>query len=598
MSLINTSDIQKATKLKGICGDYIAKVVMKSLKLDKINELYHGIEEKSAQQFLNDVFENLNIKVEIPDKDYSRIPKTGPFIIIANHPYGGLDGLILLKIIQIIRPDFKIIANHLLNKIDPLSDSFLAVNPFDKRKSDVSSYSGIKKTKEHLINGGSVGIFPAGSVSTFQLKQQTIADKEWGINALKLIKKSNVPIIPIYFHGANSIMFQLLSLFHENLQTAKLPSELLNKKNKKIKIRIGKLISIEKQKEFNDYNEFGRYLRAKIYYLGKPIKVNSLFQNKNNRLSHAAPIAKPKSNEDLIIELNDLPKEDLLFKFKGFEVYCSNAKQIPKILHEIGRLRETTFRAIDEGTNKELDLDEFDLYYRHLFIWDSNANRLIGSYRIGHGPEIYHQFGKRGFYINSLFRIKDDFGVFLRHSMELGRSFIINDYQKNPYALFILWKGILYYLLKNKDLKYIIGPVSISNQYNNVSKSLMIDFIKDNYFDSDKAAFFSPRNRFRYTKSRIEKDFRFKPKDIKELEYLIEEMEPNHFKLPILLKKYLKQNAQIIGFNVDPKFNNALDGLMYLNINHVDIETIQMLAKELKDPSIIERFRNNDSEKL
>lgn len=590
MSFIQPSDIQNATKLQGSGGEFIAKVIMKRLKLDKINDLCLGMENKSAEEFLNSIFEKLNIQVEIPDNELSRIPKTGPFIIVANHPFGGLDGLILLKLVQGLRPDFKIMANHLLKKVDPLSESFLAVNPFDKKRSDKSSFAGIKRAKEHLANGGCIGIFPAGEVSTFQLRQQIITDKEWETGALKLIKKSAVPVVPIYFHGANSTMFQFLSLLHENLQTATLASELINKKNKIVKVRIGKLISAEKQNEFDDINEFGRFLRAKTYYLGKPLKINSFFRDKNLRLPFVAPIAPPIPDAELTAELKGLATEDLLFKLKGFEVYCSHAKRIPKILQELGRLREISFRAVNEGTNKALDLDEYDLYYKHLFIRDTEANRIVGAYRIGHGPEIFHQYGKRGFYIHSLFKIKDEFGDFLKHAMELGRSFIVPEYQRNPYALFILWKGILFYLIKNKDLKYIIGPVSISNQYNHVSKSMMTDFIEENFFDQSKAAFITPRNRFKYKKTKTEQVLHLKPKNMKELESLIEEMEPAHFKLPILLKKYLKQNAQIIGFNVDPKFNNALDGLMYLNIDQVNLETIQMLAKEVEDPSILERF--------
>ena len=588
MTLITTSDIQNATNLHGTGGEFLAKRVMKQLKLDKINDLYNRLEGTSGSEFLNKIFDLLNIQVEIPDEELARIPRTGSFIVVANHPYGGLDGLILLKMIQSVRPDFKIIANHLLKKLDPLSDSFLAVNPFERRRSDVRSYAGIKRTKEHLAADGGVGIFPAGEVSTFQLKQQTISDKDWEKSALKLIRKAKVPVVPIYFHGANSSMFQLLSMLHENLQTAQLPLELLKKKNKVIKMRIGKPISVEKQWEFEDTNEFGRYLRAKTYYLGKPFKVSSFFRDKNLRLNAPALVAPPIPHADMIIELNGLPNEDLLFKFKGFEVYCSRASRIPKILRELGRLREVSFRAIDEGTNKPFDLDEYDLYYRHLFIWDSEQENIVGAYRIGHGPDIHHQFGKRGFYVHSLFRIKDEFGGFLKHSMELGRSFVVPEYQKNPYALFILWKGILYYLMKHEELKYIIGPVSISNQYSQVSKSLMIDFIQEKYYDKAKAAFISPRNRFRYKSSKNE--IPLKPRSIKELESIIEEMEPAHFKLPILLKKYLKQNARIIGFNVDPKFNNALDGLMYLNVDHVNLETVQMLAKELEDPSVLERF--------
>ena len=588
MTLITTSDIQNAANLHGYGGEFIAKRVMTQLKIDKINDLYDDLKETSGTQFLNQIFENLNIQIEIPEGELSRIPKTGAFIVVSNHPYGGLDGLILLKIIQSVRPDFKIMANHLLKKIDPLSDSFLAVNPFERRKSDVSSYDGVKRTKEHLANEGGVGIFPSGEVSKFQLRQQSITDKEWKKSVMKLIRKAEVPVVPIYFHGSNSTMFQILSLFHENLQTAQLPLELLKKKNKIIKMRIGKSISIDKQRKFKDTNEFGRYLRDKTYYLGQPLKVSSFFRNKNLRLKAEAPVAPPIAHADLVIELNGLPKEDLLFKFKRFEVYCSRASRIPNILKEIGRLREISFRAIDEGTNKTLDLDEYDLYYRHLFVWDSEDDNIVGAYRIGHGPEIHQQFGKRGFYLHSLFRIKDVFEGFLSQSMELGRSFVVPEYQKNPYALFILWKGILYYLLKNEELKYIIGPVSISNQYSKVSKSLMIDFIQENYFDKAKAAFISPRNRFKYKRSKNRTPL--KPKNIKELESLIEEMEPAHFKLPILLKKYLKQNARIIGFNVDPKFNNTLDGLMYLNIDHVNLETIQLLAKEVEDPSVLERF--------
>ena len=591
MALITTSDIQNAANLKGVGGEYLAKHLMKQLKLDKINDLYEGLENTSTTQFLDGVFKSLNIQIEIPDDELSRVPKNGPFVVVANHPYGGLDGLVLLKMIQSVRPDFKIMANYLLMKVDPISESLLAVNPFERKRSSVSSFAGIKHTMDHLAKGGCLGIFPAGEVSNFQVRERAILDKEWDKGAIKLIRKARVPIIPVYFHEANSTVFQLLSLLHKNLQTAQLPAEIFKKKNKMIKVRIGKPISVDKQSEIEDINEFGRYLRAKTYYLGHSFNVNSFFRNKNFRTAHPSPIAPPTSQFQLIKEISRLPKEDLLFKFKEFEVYCSKSSQIPEILNELGRLREVSFRAVGEGTNNPRDLDEYDLYYRHLFVWDSKNENLVGAYRIGHGPDIYSQFGKRGFYIHSLFKIKAEFGEFLSQSIELGRSFVEPEYQKNPYALFILWKGILYYLTKHDELKYILGPVSISNQYSKVSKSLMINFIQENYFDEVKAALIAPRKRFRYKSSKGETQL--KPKTMKELESLIEEMEPAHFKLPVLLKKYLKQNAQIIGFNVDPKFNNALDGLIYLDIDQVNLETIQMLAKEVEDPSILERFRTS-----
>ncbi len=590
MTLISKADIQQASKVQGRGGELIANVAMRSLKLDEINLAYDQAKDKTGVAFLTSVLDSLGIEIVIPEEELARIPKTGAFITVSNHPYGGLDGLILLKILKQIRPDYKVLANHLLKKVDPLSDSIIAVNPFESAKDSESNIHGIRTLMTHLQEEKPLGIFPAGEVSRLQLRQQSITDREWEKQAIKVIRKAKVPVVPIYFHGVNSLMFHLLGMIHGNLQTAKLPSELLNKRNKKIQVRIGKPIDVEKQWEFDDTNEFGRYLRAKTYYLGQPLKVNSFFKDKNLRKIKPEPIIAPVPHSDLIIELSGIPDEDLLFSFRNFEIYCTKVKNIPNILKEIGRLREVSFRIEGEGTNKSCDLDEYDLYYQHLFIWDTDKESIAGAYRVGLGKDIFHQYGKRGFYIHSLFRIKNEFSGFLKGSVELGRSFVAPEYQKNPYALFLLWKGILYYVLKHQDLKYIIGPVSISNRYNQISKALMIDFVQAKYYDHAKAAFISPRNRFRYKKSKEELKYQLQAESIKDLESLIEEMEPSHFKLPILLKKYLKQNAKIIGFNVDPRFNKALDGLMYLDIGQVNLETIKMLAKEVNDPTILDRF--------
>lgn len=596
MNLIDPKDFKKAAKLNTVGGESIAKMLMYLLKINKINKEYAKISHLNGPDFLNELLRNLEINYSINPEELKRIPKEGPFIIVSNHPYGGIDGIILLKIISEIRPDFKVMANFLLRKILPIKEYILPVDPFEGRDQTAGSMAGIKGAIAHLKEGKPLGIFPAGEVSTYyNTESPGVADKQWSDSIIKFIKKMEVPIIPLYFQGTNSRLFHLLGLIHPLLRTAKLPSEIFNKKHKTVNIRIGMPITAAEQKEFADISRFGRFLRLKTYALGSSIEVRKFFNYRLKPDAKPVNIIDPVDPQLIINEVEASMGEHLLFKSKNYCVICAPSVEIPHVMTEIGRLREVTFREVGEGTNRHIDIDEFDLYFNQLFIWDEEVKTIVGAYRVGKGKEILERYGIKGFYIQSLFKINEGFTPILEQSIELGRSFIVKDYQRKPMPLFLLWKGILYFLIKNPEYRFLIGPVSISNQFSNFSKGLIINFMKANHYDHELARFITPRNAFKVPVSKDDSDIIIeKGSDISKLDKFIQGNEQEDFRLPVLLKKYIKLNGQIIGFNVDPKFNNALDGLLILDLFKVPIETITSLSKEINDKSLLERFNVSD----
>jgi putative hemolysin len=594
--LVDSEEFRRAAKLYTIGGRGITKLLMSILKINRINREYAKISHLRGIEFLDALLNKLEIKYEVNPEELKRIPKEGPFIIVANHPYGGIDGIILLKLVKDIRPDFKMMANFLLRRIEPVRESIIPVDPFEGKSQTSGSLAGIKNAISHLNNGYSMGIFPAGEVSTYyNTESPGVADKQWSESILKFIKRSQVPIIPAYFKGTNSKLFHILGLIHPALRTIKLPSELFNKKNKVVKVRIGLPISVEEQNEFSDIARFGRYLRLRTYALGSSIEVKKFFNYRLKPEAKPDEIIQPVSSDLIQSEVESLMGNYLLFKSKNFCILCAPSVEMPNIMTELGRLREITFREVGEGTNRKIDIDEFDLYYNQLFIWDENVKTIVGAYRVGKGKEILERYGKKGFYIQSLFKIDNGFMPILEQSIELGRSFIVKEYQKKPLPLFLLWKGILYFLIKNPEYRYLIGPVSISSRFSNYSKGVIINFMKANYFDREFARFITPRNNFRVPVSKDDTEVIFeKSNDINKLDKFIQDIEPEDFRMPILLKKYIKLNGKIIGFNVDPKFNNALDGLLVLDLFQVPFETITSLSKEINDKSLLDRFNLSD----
>ncbi len=588
MGLVTAKEVAKAINATkyGVVGTFFGWVLMRVFQLSKLNAIYDKNKHKKDVAFLNAVLEQLEIKFEIPDEDLKRLPKSGAYITISNHPLGGIDGVLLLKLMLEREPNFKIIANFLLHRIEPLKPYIMPVNPFENHKNTKSSVLGIKETFRHLSDGKPLGMFPAGEVSSYK-DGKLVVDKPWEEGAIKVIRKAQVPVIPIYFHAKNSRLFYFLSKIDDTLRTAKLPSELFSQKDRIIKVRIGNPISVVEQNEHQTIETYTDFLRKKTYLLSKPFEKEHKIGMPNQLKIAKKPktIATPGDLKKMIVEVELLRNLDCrLLQSNHLEVFFAEAKKIPNLLHEIGRLREITFREIGEGTNKSIDLDQFDKYYRHLFLWDNQHNKIAGAYRMGIGAEIFPKFGMPGFYVNSLFRLEPELDKMMQNTIEMGRAYIIKEYQQKPMPLFLLWKGIIHVTLRFPNHKYLMGGVSISNQFSDFSKSLMIEFMKSNYYDPYVAQYIHPKKEYKIKLKDTDKDFVFDEaaSNLNKFDKIIDELEPGSLRLPVLIKKYLKQNAKVVAFNVDPHFNNAIDGLMYIRISDIPDSTMKPVMEEFQ----------------
>ena len=577
--LINKSDIKKAVNLKGPAGSLAASCAMSLMGLNRINRLY----PKAAMR-------TFRISTDILHEELEYIPKEGPFIIVSNHPFGGWDGIVLYNTVAAIRPDFKIITNFILSCIPNLKDSFLAVNPFSDNKGLKSSFSGIKAAMDVLDKGGCVGIFPAGEVSTYYKGRKYPADKEWTGAIMKLIRNSGVPVVPVYFDGTNSRWFHFVGKIHPMLRTVNLPNELLKRSGKTVTMRIGRPFSASEIQKYSDIKELGRMLRNRVYALEANVPERVEAHAAQMRQAQE-PLLPPVDSRELEKEMNALTP---LFEVYKYRCYLADTEQIPTMMTEIGRRREESFRQVGEGTGAGIDTDKYDRYYKHLILWDKDSKKLAGAYRLGIGREIYERYGVEGFYTHTLFKYSDEFTRKLPECIELGRSFLSVEYKKEALPLMLLIKGLLFTVIRYSNCKYLFGPASITSWLPPFYRSLIIYGLSMCTPDNPEGLV-TPRTPFRYDFLRVDPALLLKGKagNVDALDKCIQRLSDGRYRIPTLLKKYVKLGADILAYNVDKEFNYCVDGMIFLDIDRVPRSEVVLLTKGSDNPeTLLERFKH------
>jgi putative hemolysin len=551
------------------------------LSLGPIETLYRTLPRGLAPgAFVEAILGAMDVSIRVAPEEVARIPATGPVVVVANHPFGGLEGLALAKMLLSVRPDTRILANFLLSRLPELRELFVFADPFGGGAAAGRNIGSLRESLRVLEGGGLLALFPSGAVARPRLEngRLTVADPDWNPAVAWLVRKSQATVVPVHFSGRNSWLFQVLGLVHPLAGTAMLPREFCNKRETAVTARVGRPVTYDRLARLPACQGapdadacITRYLRLRTTLMrdrpNRPRRLPPLFVPRG--ASRQESLVAPVSPTLMADELARLPEEAVLLTSGEFAVIEAKAADIPLTLKEIGRLRELTFRKVGEGTGKACDLDSFDIHYRHLFLWNTERREVAGAYRIGRTDELLAARGPKGIYTSTLFVLKSSFFDRISPALEMGRSFVRPEYQKSYAPLLLLWKGLARLVAREPRYRVLFGPVSISNAYKNASRRLMAGYFEGKDTNGGLARLVRPKTPLR-GQTWLARAAKSLVSDLDDLLTLIDDIEADGKGIPVLLRQYLKLGGKLLAFNVDRDFANALDGLIVVDLLTAD----------------------------
>lgn len=612
--IVDNSDL--GVPYTSVLNRAVVKVARSLLGINKINRLYEGAEEKSGLDFVQALLDQLGVVVQTDAARLDLIPRKGAFVLVVNHPHGALDGLLLLKLVAAIRPDVKLLGNFLLTQVDRLRDFFLPIDAFDTKGG--RSFPEVRRVVEHLKAGRPLIVFPAGEVATFRKRLSKVDDAPWSRSIAKLILKAGVPVVPAYIEGRNSLMFHLLGKIHPMLRTARLPLELTNKKGRSVSVAFGSAVSVRLLREIGDPEAVSDFLRANVFCLQsvlaedeavvrnepgdaapKKRKTNEASKRRKasaggrqNRARGASKIVLPVEPQLLERELEAIASDRLLMRVGDLCLFCAPTYAIPLAMREITRLRDAMAIASRDTFRSDSEAEGYDDLYEYLFVWDAAKRTIAGAYRIGYGDTLLDSMGFEGFYSYSLFEFSRHLNEVLRQSVEVGYSFVVGDTRRGSHTLLLLWRGILQILLRKPAYRYLLGPVSMSGGYAMAAKWLLADYIRANHWNAELARYVVARNGIgALGRPAVDEELIRGVVSAEEIDKLIRDVEPSGLGMPVLMKKYLQLGGRVMGFNIDPRLDDALDVLLILDLCDVPADKIELVAREFPEIDVLQRFR-------
>lgn len=506
--------------------------------------------------FVEQILSSFHFNYSVPSSEVENIPCEGRVVIYANHPIGSLDALALIKLISEVRPDIKVVANELLMALEPLHSILLPV----RNMTGGTPKEHLDNIHKHLKSDGAVLIFPSGEVS--RLRPSGVRDLHWHSGFLKMAKATNSPLLPMYVDAKNSAAFYGASMIYKPLASLMLVKEMFKQAKRTMPVRIGQLIS----KEVVSSSDFPlktkvNLLKNHLYRIGK--NRSPLFTTQN-------AIAHPESRSELQQALKSC--ELLGETSDNKQIFLYQHSGCNPIMREVARLREVAFRAVGEGSGHRRDTDKYDEYYQHIILWDKDALELVGSYRFASVKQVHQRLGTESLYSQSLFQYSDEFKPYFDQGLEMGRSFVQPKYWGKR-SLDYLWLGIGAYLSKHSEIRYLFGPVSISDQLPEQAKELLVYFYQTQFAPESKLAHSNSPYQFTQERSAQLAEWFDDVDYASGFKVLKQTLASMGAAVPPLYKQYGELcepgGVKFIDFGIDAEFGDCIDGLVLVDLQQL-----------------------------
>jgi putative hemolysin len=546
------------------------------LPIRRLDRIYAGALSYPEGNVFDGILHEMDVEYSVREGDLKHVPLEGPAVIFANHPFGMLDGILMASLLLRLRPDVKLLANQLLGCMEELANHCILVDNMMGEDHELVNRRGIREALDWVKQGHMLIVFPAGEVASWSRHHRRVLDPQWNRNMARIARMTGAKSVPAFISGTNSVGFQLAGMIHPRLRTLFLPHELINKRGRHMEIRIGAPVEAETLKAIRDDDKAIDLLRWNSSLLSLRDRIGSprtRFFPVQWQPTHA--VAPAEDPTVLLRELQALPDNALLVSAGKMSVYALSSRQAPRIVREIGRLRELTFRASGEGTGKPRDLDRYDAYYTHLVLWNDERQEIAGAYRICNVQSVLRRYGMRGLYTATLFRFQPKFFAKVGPALELGRSFVSLDYQRQYAPLLVLWKGIGTYLVRHPETPVLFGAVSISADYSMASREVLTSYLSAHSVDAELLKLLRPKNPPRAVSENVQEPEMFaRVFSLDDISDWISMFESDGKGVPVLVRHYMKLGGKFLGFNVDAKFSNVLDGLLMVDLREAKPELL------------------------
>jgi len=518
-------------------------------RLDRIEAFLRRNANVRGFDFVAAGLEFIEGRYHVDPAALARIPATGRLLIVANHPSGALDALALLDAVGRIRRDVRIVANDLLGAIGPLQDLLLPVRILGGKV----QRSSLQAVEQALAAEQCVIVFPAGEVSRLSLLG--IRDGRWQRGFVRFARAAAAPVLPVRVEARNSALFYGASTLFKPAGTALLAREMFARRGRPLRLRIGEPMQLGQ----GDPGAQLLAVRRAVYALGRSTAIAEGCPAGPEPLAAPVPPAQVAAAIAAATVLGQTAD--------GKQILLASCTADSPLLHELGRLRELTFRQVGEGTGRSRDLDDFDLHYQHIVIWDGTAQRIAGAYRIMRGAQALARRGLAGLYGASLFRDSDDAIPRIAEGLELGRSFVVPDYWGSR-SLDYLWQGIGAYLQCQPGIRYLFGAVSISAALPRDAREQLVAYYQRYYGAADGRV--QSNRPFQYFAA---------PPCFGEMDAAaaFDVLKANLAALgtgvPTLYRQYTDLcepgGARFLAFGVDPDFSDSIDGLIEVDLHAI-----------------------------